>query len=79
MKIKESQLRTIIRNVLKESLFNDKVQHTTLEDVMCRCYILTPEIVNASPFVTVVGIALTYEFAELTINEYLIMVVLKIL
>ena len=64
MKIKESQLRTIIRNVLKESLFNDKVQHTTLEDVMCRCYILTPEIVNAGTFFKTPAVISNYGSAK---------------
>lgn len=50
MKIKESQLRSIIRNVLKESLLNDRIEHTTLEEVMCRVYVLTPAIANIGTF-----------------------------
>lgn len=73
MKIKESQLRTIIRNVLQESLFNDKVQHTTLEDVMCRCYILTPEITNVGTYFATPAIKSNFtspkEFAKVTFNK----------
>lgn len=73
MKIKESQLRTIIRNVLQESLFNDKIQHTSLDKVMCRCYILTPETTNVGTFFATPAIKGRYtnakEFVKVTFDK----------